>query len=124
MKFNLAPKWWSIVIWILAAILLCGNQLNSQTHTTGDTLTFKVKGLVCSFCAHGLNKGIGKMDYTDEKGILVDIDNQIVKVVLNKKYRAIPSLVINQTIKVIEDSGYEVHKITYKNRVIMIIPND
>ena len=124
MKFNLAPKWWSIVIWILAAILLCGNQLNSQTYTAGDTLTFKVKGLVCSFCAHGLNKGIGKMDYTDEKGILVDIDNQIVKVVLNKKYRAIPSLVINQTIKVIEDSGYEVHKITYKNRVIMIIPND
>ena len=92
--------------------------------TAGDTLTFKVNGLVCSFCAHGLNKGIGKMDYTDEKGILVDIDNQIVKVVLNKKYRAIPSLVINQTIKVIEDSGYEVHKITYKNRVIMIIPND
>jgi len=124
MKFNLAPKWWSIVIWILAAILLCGNQLNSQTYTAGDTLTFKVKGLVCSFCAHGLNKGIGKMDYTDEKGILVDINNQIVKVVLNKKYRAIPSLVINQTIKVIQDSGYEVHKITYKNKVIMIIPND
>jgi hypothetical protein len=64
------------------------------------------------------------MDYTDEKGIFVDIDNQIVKVVLNKKYRAIPSLVINQTIKVIQDSGYEVHKITYQNRVIMIIPND
>jgi ribosomal protein L24E len=124
MKHNLAPKWWSIVIWILAAILLCGNQLNSQTHTAGDTLTFKVKGLVCSFCAHGLSKGIGKMDYTDEKGILVDINNQIVKVVLNKKYRAIPSSVINQTIEVIQDSGYEVHKITYQNRVIMIIPND
>ena len=123
MKFKLAPKWWSIVIWILAAILLCGNQLNSQTHTAGDTLTFEVKGLVCSFCAHGLNKGIGKMDYTDEKGILVDINNQIVKVVLNKKYRAIPSSVINQTIEVIQDSGYEVHKITYQNRVIMIIPN-
>ena len=123
MKYNLAPKWWSVVIWILAAIVLCGNQLNSQTYT-GDTLTFKVKGLVCSFCAHGLSKGIGKMDYTDEKGILVDINNQIVKVVLNKKYRAIPSSVINQTIEVIQDSGYEVHKITYQNRVIMIIPND
>ena len=124
MKYNLAPKWWSVVIWILAAILLCGNQLNSQTHTAGDTLTFEVRGLVCSFCAHGLSKGIGKMDYTDEKGILVDINNQIVKVVLNKKYRAIPSSVINQTIEVIQNSGYEVHKITYQNRVIMIIPND
>ena len=124
MKFNLAPKWWSVVIWILVAILLCGNQLNSQTYTAGDTLTFEVKGLVCSFCAHGLSKGIGKMDYTDEKGILVDINNQIVKVVLDKKYKSIPSSVINQTIKVIEESGYEVHKITYKNKVIMIIPND
>ena len=120
---DLSPKWWSIAIWILAAIVLCGNQLNSQTYTAGDTLTFEVKGLVCSFCAHGLSKGIGKMDYTDEKGILVDINNQIVKVVLNKKYRAIPSSVINQTIEVIQDSGYEVHKITYKSRVIMIIPD-
>jgi len=124
MKYNLAPKWWSIAIWILAVIVLCGNQLNSQTYTAGDTLTFKVKGLVCSFCAHGLNKGIGKMDYTNEKGIFVDINNQIVKVVLNKKYKSIPSSVVNQTIKVIQDSGYEVHKITYQNKVIMIIPND
>jgi|TARA_R110000824_G_scaffold92500_1_gene224349 hypothetical protein len=92
--------------------------------TAGDTLIFEVKGLVCSFCAHGLNKGIGKMDYTNEKGIFVDINNQIVKVVLNKKYKSIPSSVVNQTIKVIQDSGYEVHKITYQNKVIMIIPND
>ena len=121
---DLSPKWWSIAIWILAAIVLCGNQLNSQTYTAGDTLTFEVKGLVCSFCAHGLSKGIGKMDYTDEKGILVDINNQIVKVVLKKKYKAIPSSIINQTIEVIQNSGYEVHKITYQNRVIMIIPKN
>ncbi len=93
-----------------------------DNYAIGDTLTFKVNGLVCSFCAHGLNKGIGKMDYTDEKGIFVDIDNQIVRVILNKRYKAIPSSVINQTIEVIQNSGYEVHKITYQNRVIMIIP--
>ena len=133
MKFNLAPKWWSVVIWICIGIIICGNTLTGETPSSikrvikqaaGDTLTFEVKGLVCSFCAHGLSKGIGKMDYTDEKGILVDINNQIVKVVLNKKYRAIPSSVINQTIEVIQDSGYEVHKITYQNRVIMIIPKN
>jgi ribosomal protein L24E len=87
--------------------------------TAGDTLTFEVKGLVCSFCAHGLNKGIGKMDYTDNKSIFVDINNQIVKVVLNKKYKSIPSSIINQIMKVIQDSGYEVHKITYQNKVVM-----
>jgi ribosomal protein L24E len=133
MKFNLAPKWWSILIWICIGIIICGNKLTGETPSSikrvikqaaGDTLIFEVKGLVCSFCAHGLSKGIGKMDYTDEKGILVDINNQIVKVVLNKKYKSIPSSVVNQTIQVIQDSGYEVHKITYQNRVIMIIPND
>ena len=106
------PKWWSVVIWILVAILLCGNQLNSQTYTVGDTLTFKVNGLVCSFCAHGLNKGIGKMDYTDKNNVFVDINNQIVKVVILKE----PN--IEETIKVISDSGYDVSRITYKNEVI------
>jgi ribosomal protein L24E len=96
------------------------SRLVGQTDTVGDTLTFKVNGLVCSFCAHGLNKGIGKMDYTDNKSVFVDINNQIVKVVLNEKYKKIPSSVINQTIKVIEDSGYEVHKITYQNKVIIV----
>ena len=104
MKFNLAPKWWSILFWICIGIIVCGNTLTGEARPSikrvikqaaGDTLTFEVKGLVCSFCAHGLSKGIGKMDYTDEKGI-------------------------NQTIKVIEESGYEVHKITYKNKVIIV----
>jgi|LWDU01.1.fsa_nt_gi hypothetical protein len=35
---TLLPKWWSIVIWILAVILLCGNRLNSQTYVVGDTI--------------------------------------------------------------------------------------
>ena len=94
--------------------------IEQHTFEIGDTITFKVNGLVCSFCAHGLNKGIGKLDYTDKKSVFVDINNQIVKVVLNKRYKKIPSSVINQTIKVIEDSGYEVHKITYQNKVIIV----
>jgi len=127
--YGLLPKWWSVVMWLCIGIIICGNTLTGETRPSikrvikqaaGDTLTFEVKGLVCSFCAHGLSKGIGKMDYTDEKGILVDINNQIVKVVLDKKYKSIPSSVINQTIKVIEESGYEVHKITYQNKVIIV----
>ena len=82
-KNNLAPKWWSILFWICIGIIICGNTLTGETPSSikrvikqaaGDTLTFEVKGLVCSFCAHGLNKGIGKMDYTDKKSIFVDIN--------------------------------------------------
>jgi len=81
-----------------------------HTFEIGDTLTFKVSGLVCSFCAHGLNKGIGKMDYTDEKSVFVDINNQTVKVVILK----VPE--IEETIKLIKDTGYEVHKITHATK--------
>ena len=78
----------------------------------GDTITFKVNGLVCSFCAHGLNKGIGKMDYTDEKSVFVDIKNQTVKIVILKE----PD--IEKTIKLITDSGYEVYLITHENEIV------
>ena len=93
-------------------ILLLTSLLTAQTYTVGDTLTFEVKGLVCSFCAHGLNKGIGKMDYTDKNNVFVDIKKQTVKVVILKE----PN--IEKTIKVITDSGYDVSKITYANEVI------
>jgi len=139
-----SPKWWSIIIWLIIMVV-CSDLLqgspkgspngitvkdqivvenDSRRESSGDTLIFEVKGLVCSFCAHGLNKGIGKMNYTNEKGILVDINNQIVRVILNKKYKSIPSSVINQTIKVIQDSGYEVFSIKYKDRVLIISKND
>ena len=93
-------------------ILLLTSILTAQTYTVGDTLTFEVKGLVCSFCAHGLNKGIGKMDYTDENNVFVDIKKQIVKVVILKE----PD--IEKTIKLITDTGYDVSKITHANEVI------
>ena len=89
----------------LLTILLLVGFLYGQT----DTLTFQVKGLVCSFCAHGLTKGIGKLSFTDEKSIYVDIENQIVKVALNENYKVIPHL--KQTIELIRETGYEVDKV-------------
>ena len=93
-------------------ILLLTSILTAQTYNVGDTLTFKVSGLVCSFCAHGLNKGIGKLDYTDKNNVFVDINKQLVKVVILKE----PD--IEKTITVITDSGYDISKITHANEVI------
>ena len=89
----------------LLTILLLVGVLYGQS----DTLTFKVNGLVCSFCAHGLTKGIGGLPFTDEKSIFVDIENQIVKVALNQNYKVIPHL--KNTIEVIKERGYEVDKV-------------
>jgi len=99
--------------------LLLTSVLTAQTYTVGDTLAFKVNGLVCSFCAHGLNKGIGKMEYTSKEKVLVDINNQIVKVILNKRHERLPSLIINQTITVIVESGYEVNKVFFNGRPLI-----
>ena len=96
----------------LLLIILLASILTAQTYTVGDTITFKVSGLVCSFCAHGLNKGIGKMDYTDKKSVFVDIKKQTVKVVILKE----PN--IEETIKLIKDTGYDVSRITHENKVI------
>ena len=89
----------------LLTILLLVGFLYGQT----DTLTFKVNGLVCSFCAHGLTKGIGGLPFTDKKSIFVDIKNKIVKVALNENYKVIPHL--KETIKLIRETGYEVDKV-------------
>ena len=89
----------------LLTILLLAGFLYGQS----DTLTFKVSGLVCSFCAHGLTKGIGKLPFTDEKSIFVDIRNQTVKVAINENYKIIPHL--KNTIELIKETGYEVDKV-------------
>ena len=105
----------SFIKGLIIGLLIChfmGSTAEAQTYNVGDTLTFKVSGLVCSFCAHGLNKGIGKLDYTDKNNVFVDINNQIVKVVILKE----PN--IEETIKVITDSGYDISKITHKGKEI------
>jgi len=89
---------------LLTILLLVG-----VLHGQSDTLTFKVNGLVCSFCAHGLTKGIGNLPFTDKQSIFVDINNQIVKVALNQNYKVVPHL--KQTIELIKETGYEVHKV-------------
>ena len=103
----------------LLLLLLLISLSASQTHTVSDTLMFKVNGLVCSFCAHGLNKGIGKMAYTSKEKVFVDIDNQIVKVILNRRHKRLPSSIINQTITVIVESGYEVNKVFFNGRPLI-----
>ena len=52
------------------------------------------------------------MDYTDENNVFVDIKKQTVKIVILKE------LNIEETIKLIRDTGYDVSKITHANEVI------
>jgi mercuric ion binding protein len=64
-----------------------------------------VNGMVCSFCAQGIEKSIMKMD--DAKAIFVDLKNKVV-VIEAKEGKTLNEKLISQEIK---DSGYDVVKI-------------
>ena len=86
-------------------------EINGQKVDVGqEDLVFQVKGLVCSFCAHGLQKGLSKLKFVDKKkytkGVYTDITHQFVKVGLKKNKK--PN--IDKALNVITDAGYEVLK--------------
>ena len=64
-----------------------------------------VNGMVCSFCAQGIEKSILKMDET--KAVFVDLKNKVV-VVEAKEGKTLNEKLISEEIK---DSGYDVVKI-------------
>lgn len=63
----------------------------------------EVFGMVCSFCAYGLEKNLSNLDKINSKkytnGVYVDIDNQYLKIAFQPKsqidYKKIHSLIID-----------------------------
>lgn len=68
----------------------------------------KVKGLVCEFCVKGIRHNFGEVE--EVKSVDVNLDTAIVTLTL-KDGTTLSDEAINQTI---EDSGYEVEKISRK----------
>ena len=85
---------------LIIAIALMGL---SQTALASMKVT--VNGMVCSFCAQGIEKSISKMD--EAKADFVDLKNKVV-VVEAKEGKTLNEKLISQEIK---DSGYDVVKI-------------
>ena len=93
--------------------------LNSQTieiekakvSIEQNEIVFKVKGLVCSFCAQGLQKSLSKLAFIDkkmyQKGVYVDIENQYTLVAIKQG----SNVVLDDAISAIIDAGYEVDDI-------------
>ena len=79
--------------------------LISLSQTALASMKVTVNGMVCSFCAQGIEKSISKMDET--KAVFVDLKNKVV-VVEPKEGKTLNEKLISQEIK---DSGYDVVKI-------------
>ena len=90
--------------------------LNDKTITIlKDEVVLEVRGLVCSFCAMGLQGGLSSLKYVDGKkynnGVFVDVEYQYA-VIAEKSDQDID---IDEAITMIIKSGYEVLSV-YTNR--------
>ena len=90
--------------------------LNDKTITIlKDEVILEVSGLVCSFCAMGLQGGLSSLKYVDGKkynnGVFVDVEYQYA-VIAEKSDQDID---IDEAITMITKSGYEVLSV-YTNR--------
>ena len=91
-------------------------ELDDKTITIlKDEVVLEVRGLVCSFCAVGLQGGLSSLKYVDKKkyndGVFVDVEYQYA-VIAEKSNQDID---IDEAITMITKSGYEVLSV-YTNR--------
>ena len=85
--------------------------INKKKLEIGKTdVVFKVKGMVCSFCAQGLQKSLSKLSYVDKKnytkGVKVNLKDQVT--IISTKEGA--KINYNLAVKKIADAGYSVEE--------------
>ena len=105
-----------LLIALLSLISAQTVALNDKTITIlKDEVVLEVRGLVCSFCAMGLQGGLSSLKYVDKKkynnGVFVDVEYQYA-VIAEKSNQDID---IDEAITMITKSGYEVLSV-YTNR--------
>ena len=134
------------IITILAFILFVGLAPANADHTpedhhehiatnqTSEPLTdvelkpneiiVQVSGVVCSFCAYGLQKKLSKLPFVDQSkfknGILVNIENQRVTIAI-KSGEKVDIDILKQTIK---SGGYEPMRVYLGSDKDEIISNE
>jgi copper chaperone CopZ len=93
------------IILIVATLALSG-------HALADTIEMKVYGLVCAFCAQGIEKTLRRNPATDD--VVVSLENKLVAV-STKPGADIPDAELR---KALTDSGYDVKGIQRTQRPI------
>jgi copper chaperone CopZ len=90
---------------ILKAIGLSGLLIAAPAALAAESLKITVNGMVCAFCAQGIEKRLSKMPATQQ--LFVDLKNRVVAV----EAKAGQKFDIKQVREEIENAGYEVAKV-------------
>ena len=75
----------------------------------------EVKGMVCAFCAKGINKKLRELDSTQD--VWVDLKSRMVVVELKDQ----KTMSLEAFTKLIKDAGYDVANVEYINKTLVEI---
>ncbi len=78
----------------------------------------EVKGMVCAFCAKGINKKLREQDSTQD--VWVDLKSRMVVVELKDQ----KTMSLDAFTKLIKDAGYDVASVEYINKTLVEIKAD
>ena len=78
----------------------------------------EVKGMVCAFCAKGINKKLRELESTQD--VWVDLKSRIVVVELKDQ----KTMSLEAFTKLIKDAGYDVANVEYINKTLLEIKAD
>lgn len=95
-----------------ASLLFTISALLGAGAASAETIEMKVHGMVCGFCAQGIEKSLRKHPATSD--VLVSLENKLV-VVQTHDGQEIPDTALAKAIK---DAGYDLKEISRSERPI------
>jgi copper chaperone CopZ len=90
----------------------------SNTTFAATSIHAEVKGMVCAFCAKGINKKLRELDSTQD--VWVDLKSRMVVVELKDQ----KNMSLEAFTKLIKDAGYDVASVEYINKTLVEIKAD
>ncbi len=90
----------------------------TNTAFAATSIHAEVKGMVCAFCAKGINKKLREVEATQD--VWVDLKNRMVVVELKDQ----KTMSLEAFTKLIKDAGYDVASAEYTNKSLVEIKAD
>jgi mercuric ion binding protein len=100
-------------LFVIAVLAIFTNTAFAATSIHGE-----VKGMVCAFCAKGINKKLREVEATQD--VWVDLKNRMVVVELKDQ----KTMSLEAFTKLIKDAGYDVASVEYVSKTLVEIKAD
>lgn len=100
-------------LFLIAVLAIFANTAYATT-----SIHAEVKGMVCAFCAKGINKKLRELEATQD--VWLDLKSRMVVVELKEQ----KTMTLEAFTKLIKEAGYEVDKVEYIAKTLAEIKAD